>query len=87
MHCIAYFLELLLAPLFHFSSSAAATFASCSAAFFAAASAFRALPATFLEFSPFLPAIVGECTSADAMSDQPRNMDRPFEFTAGKYSL
>ena len=54
-----HFFELAFAPLPHSSSSTLDFRASASACFAAAASALRALPATFLVFStPFLPAMV-----------------------------
>jgi len=49
-----YFLESSFAPLAHSLSSSLAFFASCTAALPAAASAFLALPAAFLVFSPFV---------------------------------
>jgi hypothetical protein len=47
-----------LAPFDHSADSASSFFAFSEAALLAAASAFLALPETFLVFSPFLPAIV-----------------------------
>ncbi len=56
----AYFLELSFAPRCHSLVSPTSFLASSAAAFWAAASALRALPATFLLLSPppFLPAMV-----------------------------
>lgn len=53
----SHFFALLLDPFCHSADSAASRFESSAAAFCAAASALRALPTTFLLFSPFFPAM------------------------------
>lgn len=75
----SHFLALLFAPLFQSFSSSCAFFAFSVAAFWAAASAFFALPATFLVFSPaaFLPAMFAVLS----------NMDMSLEGESGEHLL